>query len=486
MSAVEAEDFTNPLHAVPAPKTAAARDAGPGPAPAPAPAPAPLEPPSSDPRVVAFREILSRVPASEVEAVLSRCGLAPLPEVVEAVLRQSYASPATAVRFFRWSGLKAKHTAGAWNLMVDVLGKNALFEPMWDAIRSMRQEPGALSVATFASAFSSYCSLGRVKEAVMTFDVMDRYGVPQDVVAVNSLLSALCRADGRTADAAAFFDRVKSKIPPDADTFAILLEGWQKEGNAARAKTTFGEMVVRVGWSDAFLSTLVRGGLAEEAVKFLKVMKGKGRLPGLKFFSSALDILVEQNDHAHALALWAIMVLDGGLVPNLAMYNAMIALLCGARDVNSAFRLLDEMPFHCAFPDSLTYNTIFDCLLRNRMPREAHSFFKEMRKNEQLPSSPNCIAAIRMFFNEFDPTAALELWNCVLEENFFPPDDCANELLLGLCDLGRLGEVRKYAEDMLDREVELRPSTMEKMKTAFHKAGKLDSYDRLARRMRHY
>uniref|UniRef100_A0A6V7QY01 Pentatricopeptide repeat-containing protein n=1 Tax=Ananas comosus var. bracteatus TaxID=296719 RepID=A0A6V7QY01_ANACO len=465
MSAVEAEDFTNPLHAVPAPKTGAARDAGPG------PAPAPLEPPSSDPRVVAFREILSRVPASEVEAVLSRCGLEPLPEVVEAVLRQSYASPATAVRFFRWSGLKAKHTAGAWNLM----------------------EPGALSVATFASAFSSYCSLGRVKEAVMTFDVMDRYGVPQDVVAVNSLLSALCRADGRTADAAAFFDRVKSKIPPDADTFAILLEGWQKEGNAARAKTTFGEMVVRVGWSaasmaayDAFLSTLVRGGLAEEAVKFLKVMKGKGRLPGLKFFSSALDILVEQNDHAHALALWAIMVLDGGLVPNLAMYNAMIALLCGARDVNSAFRLLDEMPFHCAFPDSLTYNTIFDCLLRNRMPREAHSFFKEMRKNEQLPSSPNCIAAIRTFFDEFDPTAALELWNCVLEENFFPPDDCANELLLGLCDLGRLGEVRKYAEDMLDREVELRPSTMEKMKTAFHKAGKLDSYDRLARRMRHY
>ncbi|XP_072955671.1 pentatricopeptide repeat-containing protein At5g15010, mitochondrial-like [Typha angustifolia] len=448
---------------------------------------------SSDSRVVAFRQILSRVQPSEVEAVLSGCGIPPTPEVVESVLRLSYASPAAAVRFFRWSGLSIKHSSYAWNLMVDILGKNALFEPMWDAIRSMRQEPIALSVATFVSAFSSYCSTGRLKEAIMTFDVMDRYGVPQDVVAVNALLSAICREDGHTADAADFFDRVKAKIPPDADTFAILLEGWEKEGNFARSKSTFGEMIVRIGWDarnmsayDSFLTTLVRGAQADEALKFLKVMKGKSCLPGLKFFGAALDILVKQKDHAHALALWDIMVTDSGLVPNPVMYNSMIALLCDNCDVNSAYRLLDAMPFHGAFPNSFTYNTIFECLVRNKRAPEAERFLAEMRKNEQVPSPSNCAAAIRMFFDEYDPPSALEVWRCIIEEYITPADESANELLIGLRNFGRLSEVRNYAEDMLDRGIKLHSSAMDKLKSAFYKAGKHESYDRIARRAKHH
>lgn len=66
-----------------------------------------------------------------------------------------------------------KHNEHSWNLMVDLLGKNQLFEPMWDAIRSMNQE-GVLSVTAFVSVFGSYCVAGRIGEAIMTFDVMER------------------------------------------------------------------------------------------------------------------------------------------------------------------------------------------------------------------------------------------------------------------------------------------------------------------------
>ncbi|XP_038976422.1 pentatricopeptide repeat-containing protein At1g77360, mitochondrial-like [Phoenix dactylifera] len=443
-----------------------------------------------DSRVHTFCAILSRVSLGEVEAVLTASGIAPLPELVEAVLRRSYSNAGAAIKFFRWSGLSLRHSSYAWNLMVDILGKNGLFDAMWDAIRSMKQE-GALSLATFASAFSAYCSAGRIKEAVMTFDVMDRYAVPPDIVAVNSVISAICRQDGRTADAADFLDRVKSRIAPDADSFAILLEGWEKEGNVARAKSTFGEMVVRVGWNtgnmsayDAFLATLVRGAQAEEAVKFLKVMKAKNCLPSLKFFANALDILIKQNNHASALALWDIMVGDSGLVPNLSMYNAMIALLANNGDINSAYRLLDDMPFLGVFPDSLTYNTIFESLIRNKMAHEAERFLAEMRKNEQLPSLTNCAAAIKMFFDKYDPSAAIEVWNCMVEECTQLDEECADELLVGLRDLGRLSEVRRHAEDMIDRGIVLRSSTMEGLKSAFYKAGKEDAYDRISRRMK--
>lgn len=60
--------------------------------------------------------------------------------------------------------------------MVDLLGRNSKFEPMWDAIRSMRNE-GVLSLATFVSVFETYCYAGRVDEAIISFDVLDRCGI---------------------------------------------------------------------------------------------------------------------------------------------------------------------------------------------------------------------------------------------------------------------------------------------------------------------
>lgn len=434
-------------------------------------------------------DILTKAPMHDLETTLTSTGISPSPQCVEQVLKLLYESPAVAVKFFRWAGLSIKHSAYSWNLMVDLLGKNRLFEPMWDAIRSMKQQ-GVLSMATFVSVFGSYCTAGQFNEANMTFDVMERYGIQQDVVTVNSLLSAICREDNQTSKAVEFFDRIKAKIPPDADTFAILLEGWEKEDNVAKAKHTFGEMVIRVGWSpqnmsayDAFLTTLVRGAQLDEAIKFLHVMKAKNCLPGLKFFSNAIDILIKQNDSSHAILLWDIMV-DSGLVPNLIMYNPMIGLLCNNNDIVNAFRFLDSMVFHGAFPDSLTYNMIFKCLIKNKKVREAGKFFFEMIKNEWPPMHANCAMAITMFFNGDDPEMAIEIWSYMMDNCVLPVDESANALLIGLRNLGRLSELRRYADDMLDRRIHIYESTMEKLKSAFYKEGRSarDAYESLSRK----
>ncbi|MQL69376.1 hypothetical protein Taro_001714 [Colocasia esculenta] len=441
-----------------------------------------------DPRAFALCEIVATAPVAEVEATLERSGIPPLPELVDPVIRLSYSRAAAVVRFFRWSGLSRRHRPSAWTLMIDLLGRNALFDAMWDAVRSAREE-GALSPATFSSAFSSYCAAGRFRDAAMTFDVMDRYGVSKDAFAVNSLLAAVLREGGTASDAGDMFDRVKSSAAVDGDTFAILLEGWEREGNAARAKTTFGEMVIRVGWDaknmsafDAFLNTLVGAGEADEAVKFLRVMQSKGCLPGLKFFTNALGNLVKQGDAKHALEFWQIMVEGAGLVPNLAMYNAVITLLCSQGDADNALRLLDEMPFNGVFPDSHTYNTIFDCLLRTKKVHEADRFLVEMRKNEFPPTPSNCAAAVWMFFDRYDPEAAAEVWRCAVEDRIWPLDECANQLLVGLRELGRVSDARRYAEEILDMGIAITEETMAKLKSGFEKARKEDVYERLERR----
>uniref|UniRef100_A0A0E0H392 Pentacotripeptide-repeat region of PRORP domain-containing protein n=1 Tax=Oryza nivara TaxID=4536 RepID=A0A0E0H392_ORYNI len=444
------------------------------------------------PRAEAFLEILGRVQPGDAEAELSSCGIGPTAEVAEQVLRSRvcYSRPKSAVRFFVWSGRSVKHTGYAWNLLVDILGKADMEEPMWDAVRTMNKEGGGLvTVATFASIFSSYCASGNLRKAVEAFDVMGKYGVEPDAVALNSLLSAMCRGEGRAQAAQDLFERTKATVAPDADTFGILLEAWEKEGNAQRAKSTFGEMIVRVGWDagnmpayDAFLSTLVRGDQFGEALKFLQVMRSKGCLPGLKFFARAIDLVVRKRDYANSLAIWQMMISDAGLVPNLPMYNAMIDLCCSVGDTDYALRMLDEMPFNGVFADFITYNAILEGLIKQRKVREAEAFLAEMSKNEQLPSPTNCAAAISMFSKEFNPSAAIDVWHCIVEHQITPADESARELIVGLLDFGRFAEVKKYTDEMLDMGIELPQSTIDNMKRTFDKVGKRHTYDHIARR----
>lgn len=119
-------------------------------------------------------EIVATSPAHEVEARLASSQIRPEPEFVQQVLKHSYSFPSAAAKFFRWAGLGGRgHTPYSWNLMVDILGKNKLFDPMWDAIRSMKQE-GVLSLTTFVSVFENYCIARRFDDAVRTFDVLER------------------------------------------------------------------------------------------------------------------------------------------------------------------------------------------------------------------------------------------------------------------------------------------------------------------------
>ncbi|XP_071730557.1 putative pentatricopeptide repeat-containing protein At5g06400, mitochondrial [Rutidosis leptorrhynchoides] len=431
------------------------------------------------PKARSVCEMLARVYPGEVETALSTMAIHFDPELVEQVLKFSYGCPASAVVFFKWIGSKQRHSPFVWNIMVDLLGKNQMFDAMWDVIRTMKEE-GVISLATFVSVFGSYCEAGKFYEVTMTFDVMESYGVVPDVATVNSLLSAMCKENNETANAKAleFFEKVKTRIQLDGDSYAILLLACEKERNLVKAKSIFGEMVIRVGWGpqnlaayEAFLNTLVHGSQVDEALKFLQVMKGKNCLPDLKFFSNALNVLVTQNDSANAITLWDMMV-TSGLTPNLVMYNAMIALHCNNNEIDSAFQMLDSMPFFGVFADSLSYNLIFQCLIKNKKVKEAGKFFSEMIKNEQAPTPANCADAILMFFDGYDPEMAFEIWYYVKKESVTPNDDSANALLNGLASMGRITEMRRNADKMLKGRIKIYPSTMENLKIACFKEGR--------------
>jgi pentatricopeptide repeat protein len=126
-----------------------------------------------------------------------------------------------------------------------------------------------------------------------------------------------------------------------------------------KARTTFGEMIIRHGWLpnntssyNAFLSPLVNGFQVEEALKFLAVMKTRKWLPVLGFFRNTLQILYQRKDTKNAYGLWELMK-QSGILLDLPTYNTMIGVFCSANpiQVDFSYRLLDEMVFTGIFPD---------------------------------------------------------------------------------------------------------------------------------------
>ncbi|XP_004307088.1 PREDICTED: pentatricopeptide repeat-containing protein At1g77360, mitochondrial-like [Fragaria vesca subsp. vesca] len=443
------------------------------------------------PKIKLLCAIVAEIHCLSVEETLNDTGIRVSQHDVEEVLKLSYAFPGPALKFFRWSGrqLNEHHSPYAWNLVVDLLGKNCFFDAMWDAIKSMNKER-LLSLATFASVFSSYVVADKTPEAIMTFEVMDQYGVARDIVAFNSLLSAICR-DGKTSDAFDFYYIAKDKIRPDADTYAILLEGWESEGNVASATKVLDEMVSQIGWDptnvpayDSYLNTLLKGnnGICV-ALDFFDTLKAKRCYPGVKFFRLALDECVNEGNVGGAEALWEAMVGGLGLQADTSMYNLMISLHCHGNNISVAKRMLDEMVYNGAFPNSQTYNMVFKMLIKNRKLQEAGALFTEMIKNECILDQVNCTAAVRIYLDLGDPYFAIKVWKFMIENYHSGLEETGNFLVLGLRDMNRVPEAVKYAEDMILRGIKLSSSSMSKLKDSLVRAKKEYMYVDLASTM---
>ncbi|OEL36693.1 Pentatricopeptide repeat-containing protein, partial [Dichanthelium oligosanthes] len=400
--------------------------------------------------------------APDVDAELDKDGISVTTADVEQVLRFSYAHPRAAVAFFRWAGdrhLGHEHSPYSWNLVVDILGKNRLFDPMWKTVISMRNED-LLSLATFASVFSSLAASpgGNPLKAFMD---MPLYDMTRDTPALNSLLSALCRAN-RLDDARAAIPVVRAEAGtrPDADSYAILLEGCEAAADPRVAREVFDEMVRDVGFDpnnvpayDSFLTTLVSSDSSmaiPEAMQYLAVLDRRGCSPGEKFFRAALAAHLEARELRGAMLLWDDFVRCRGLVPDMEMYSTMIMLQGSLGRAEVIVEYLDDMAFNGVFPDAGIYNLVLQFLLKGRKLREAAAIFSEMIKNELWPNEANCSLALRMFLDTRDWEMGIKVWNGMVENGLPPLEESGNMLVSKLKD-DRLPEACKYAEDMIDR-----------------------------------
>ncbi|CAD6247460.1 unnamed protein product [Miscanthus lutarioriparius] len=237
-----------------------------------------------------FCDILASRADDDVDAALDKADIRGVTTAdVEQVLRLSYAHPCAATAFFHWAGNRhlghEHHSPYSWNLVVDILGTNRLFARMWDTVDSMHSRR-LLSLDTFASVFSSLAASPGCSPLKAFMD---------DTPALNSLLSALCRADRLDdARAAILVARAEAGTRPDADSYAILLEGCEAAADPRAARVVFDEM-----------GSL---GHAEVIVDYLDDMIFDGVFPDSNTYNVVLQLLLEGRELRKAAAIFSEMV----------------------------------------------------------------------------------------------------------------------------------------------------------------------------------
>jgi pentatricopeptide repeat protein len=265
------------------------------------------------------------------------------------------------------------------------------------------------------------------------------------------------------------------------------MEGLESDGNVVGAKENFYDMIFEIGWDpanvhahDLFLCTLIKGSDGiREALKFFDLLRDRGCYPGIRFFGIVLDECVRFHDITRAEFFWEIMLGNTKLQPTTAMCNSMIAMYCYHGDNDAALNMLDGMVFMEAFPNSLTYNLLFGCLIKGKKLWEASEMFTEMVFNGCMPDQLNCDAAVRAYLDNEDPVMAINVWECLVENYREDLEGTANLLVIGLRDNDRALEAVKYAEHIIGRGIKLTSSTLSKLRQSLVKEGKESVYEEL-------
>ncbi|KAK9129138.1 hypothetical protein Sjap_009625 [Stephania japonica] len=405
-------------------------------------------------------KIMMSCPQLGVEPHLNQTCIKLSPGLVEDILKRFHNAGMQAYRFFQWAGKQPhySHTVRAYHTIIASLAKIRQYQIMWDLVNDMRSK-GILNVETFCVIMRSYARAHKLEEAIYAFNVMETYGLPPNLPAFNSLLSALCKSKN-VRKAQEIFDRMKEQFVPDSKTYTILLEGWGKDPNLPKARQIFNHMIHNGCYPDIvtygiMVDVLCKGGRVDEALGVVRDMDAQGACTPTSFIFSVL-IHTYGIDNRIADAVDTFLEMErNGVTPDIAVYNALIGAFCKVNRLKNAFRVLNEMNHRGVVPNARTCNIIMSSLIGRGDTDEAFRVFRRMIKICE-PDADTYTMLIKMFCQSNELEMALKVWRYMSFRQFVPSMHTFSVLINGLCDKEKVSEACVFLEEMIEKGI--RPS----------------------------
>ncbi|ESQ45039.1 hypothetical protein EUTSA_v10010303mg [Eutrema salsugineum] len=179
--------------------------------------------------------------------------------------------------------------------------------------------------------------------------------------------------------------------------------------------------------------------------------------PSLNAISTCLNLLIDSGevDLARKLLLYAKNHL--GLQPNTCIFNILVKHHCKNGDVDSAFRVVEEMRrFGISYPNLITYSTLIECLFAHSRSKEAMELFEDMISNEGISPDP---VTFNVMINGFCRAGQVERAKMIIE--FMKKNGCNpnvfnySALMNGFCKEGKIQEAKLIFDEVKETGLKL-------------------------------
>ncbi|XP_073306315.1 uncharacterized protein [Primulina huaijiensis] len=171
-----------------------------------------------------------------------------------------------------------------------------------------------------------------------------------------------------------------------------------------------------------FISLIRNYGIAskpKEAIKIFLQINDFRVQRSVRSFNTLLNALVQNKMYDSVYIMFKNCQKKFGIVPNVFTGNILLKALCKKRDVESAVKVLDEMPGLGMVPNVVSYTTIMGGYI-------------------------DC----------GDMVAAKKMFDEILDRGWFPDATTYTVLMDGFCKLGRFVEATKVMDEMEENGVE--------------------------------
>lgn len=421
--------------------------------------------------------VMVSCPKAGLEVALDESGIWMTPDLAEEVLERFENAGMLAYRFFEWAGKQRNysHSIKAYHTMIGSLAKIRQYQIMWELVNAMRSE-GILNIETFCVIMRKYARAKKVDEAIYTFNVMEKHGVPPNLAAFNGLLSALCKSKN-VRRAQELFDEMSHRFSPDSKTFSILIEGWGREPNLPKARELYSRMIAGECEPDVvtygiMVDVLCKAGRVEEAVGIVKEMASRGNPPTSFIYSVLVHTYGAERRIEDAVNTFLGME-KAGIRADVVVYNALVGAFCRANRLENAFRVLREMEKKGVPPNSRTCNIVLNGLIAVEKTEEAYGFFRRMIKHCE-PDSDTYTMMIKMFCADGRVDRAMRVWRFMRLKQFMPSMHTFSVLINGLCGKGEVDRACILLEEMIEKGIRPPGYTFGKLRQLLLKEGRED------------
>lgn len=382
-------------------------------------------------------------PDMVVEA-LNDCDVDLSKSLIEQILKRFSYEWIQAFGFFKWSALRngIAHSPDLYNLMVDNLGKMKKFDLVWELVEEMKSLGAYVTLDTISKIMRRLAKAGKYEDAVEAFRKMELFGVQRDLTSMNLLMDALVK-ERSVEHAEGLFLEFMELIPPNLQTYNVLIHGWCKSGQIAKAKSTMNEM------------------------------KAYGFSPDLITYTYFIETYCVEKDFRNVDAILEQMRKDG-LSPSIVTYTIILKALAKAKETNKVFEIYEKMRRNNCSPDAAFYGVFINALSAIGRLKDSIAVFEDMSKQGVVPDVYSYNIVITIAAKHLQEEKALKLLqkmeqsHCKSDLNTYAP------LLKMCCKLKRMKMLAFLLSHMYKNDVSVDLGTYTLLVSQLCRNGKLE------------